>query len=44
MLEARSLTKYYNRIAAVSGVSLTIKPEKILGFLGANGAGRSTTV
>lgn len=28
MLEARSLTKYYNRIAAVSGVSLTIQPRE----------------
>ena len=28
MLEARSLTKYYNRIAAVSGVSFTIQPRE----------------
>jgi macrolide transport system ATP-binding/permease protein len=44
MLEARSLTKYYEHTAAVRGVSFTIKPGEILGYLGPNGAGKSTTV
>jgi ABC-2 type transport system ATP-binding protein len=44
MLEARSLTKYYNHTPAVRGVSFTIQPGEILGYLGANGAGKSTTV
>jgi ABC-2 type transport system ATP-binding protein len=44
MLEARSLTKYYNHTAAVRDVSFTIKPGEILGYLGSNGAGKSTTV
>ena len=44
MLEARSLTKYYRHIAAVSNVSFMIRPGEILGYLGPNGAGKSTTV
>jgi ABC-2 type transport system ATP-binding protein len=44
VLEARSLTKYYNHTLAVKGVSFTIRPGEILGYLGPNGAGKSTTV
>ena len=44
MLEVRNLVKRYNRIAAVNDVSFTIRPGEILGYIGANGAGKSTTV
>jgi predicted permease len=44
MLEARSLTKYFNHIPAVRQVSFAIHPGEILGYLGPNGAGKSTTV
>ncbi len=44
MLEARSLTKYFNHTAAVRGVSFTVRPGEILGYLGPNGAGKSTTI
>src|SRR4051794_9648448 len=44
MLEARSLSKYFNHTLAVKGVSFTIRPGEILGYLGPNGAGKSTTV
>jgi ABC-2 type transport system ATP-binding protein len=44
MLEARSLTKFYNHTPAVKNVSFTIRPGEILGYLGPNGAGKSTTV
>jgi ABC-2 type transport system ATP-binding protein len=44
LLEARSLSKYYNHTLAVKNVSFTIRPGEILGYLGPNGAGKSTTV
>src|SRR5215467_12119800 len=44
MLEARSLTKHYNHITAVHGISFTIERGEILGYLGANGAGKSTII
>jgi ABC-2 type transport system ATP-binding protein len=44
MLEARSLTKHFNRRPAVEEVSFTVRPHDIVGYLGPNGAGKSTTV
>jgi ABC-2 type transport system ATP-binding protein len=44
LLEARSLTKYYDHTQAVRQVSFSIRPGEILGYLGPNGAGKSTTV
>jgi ABC-2 type transport system ATP-binding protein len=40
------LTKYYSgsKIAAVNNVSLSIKAGEVYGFLGSNGAGKSTTI
>jgi ABC-2 type transport system ATP-binding protein len=44
MLEVRNLTKRYSGIAVVDRVSFTVRPGEILGYLGSNGAGKSTTV
>lgn len=40
------LTKYYgnDKVAALDQLSLQIQPGEIYGFLGANGAGKSTTI
>jgi ABC-2 type transport system ATP-binding protein len=44
MIEARNLTKFYGRRAAVSDLSFTVRPGIVTGFLGPNGAGKSTTM
>jgi ABC-2 type transport system ATP-binding protein len=44
MIETRRLTKRYGEKLAVSALDLRVEPGEILGFLGANGAGKSTTV
>lgn len=44
MLEAQGLTKYYTSIAALEDVSFTAEPGQVLGYLGHNGSGKSTTV
>ena len=44
MIEVKKLTKKYGDFEAVKSVSFTINDGEILGFLGANGAGKSTTL
>ena len=44
MLEARGLTKLYSGVPAVKNVSFQVKPGEILGYLGPNGSGKTTTV
>lgn len=43
MLEVEGLTKYFGNMAAVDDVSFRIPDGKILGLIGQNGAGKSTT-
>src|SRR4030066_395879 len=38
------LTKYYGKVHALNNVSISIKKGEIYGFLGLNGAGKSTTI
>jgi sodium transport system ATP-binding protein len=44
MLEARGLSKSFGSVAAVRGVSFAARDGQITGLLGANGAGKSTTL
>jgi sodium transport system ATP-binding protein len=44
MLEARGLSKSFGDVVAVRGVSFTARDGQITGLLGANGAGKSTTL
>jgi len=44
MIEARDLTKDYGEKRAVEGLSFTVQPGIVTGFLGPNGSGKSTTM
>jgi branched-chain amino acid transport system ATP-binding protein len=44
MLEIDDLHVYYGNIAAVKGISLRVYPGEIVSLIGANGAGKSTTM
>ncbi|HZZ93276.1 MAG TPA: ATP-binding cassette domain-containing protein [Usitatibacter sp.] len=44
MIEARTLAKSFNAIAAVADVSFTAPDGRITGLLGPNGAGKTTTL
>lgn len=44
MIEAKNLTKRFGALNAVDDVSFSISAGDIVGFLGANGAGKSTTM
>ncbi|OZB92963.1 ABC transporter ATP-binding protein [Paenibacillus sp. XY044] len=44
VLDIRGLTKKFGEFVAVDNMSLTVREGEIFGFLGANGAGKSTTI
>lgn len=44
LIEAHQLAKAFRGRVAVAGISFAVGPGSIVGFLGANGAGKSTTM
>src|SRR5262252_4807685 len=44
MIELQNLTKRYGRRRAVDGLTATVRPGVVTGFLGPNGSGKSTTM
>lgn len=44
VIEVRNLTKHFGMIKAVNDLSFSVPAGKVYGFLGQNGAGKSTTI
>jgi ABC-type multidrug transport system ATPase subunit len=44
IIEVRGLTKAFNEITAVDKLDFTVSEKEVYGFLGQNGAGKSTTI
>jgi branched-chain amino acid transport system permease protein len=44
LLAVHDLTVHYGNLAAVQGVSIEVAPGELVGLIGANGAGKSTTL
>ncbi len=44
MIEVENLTKYYGDFPAVEDISFTVNKGEVLGFLGPNAAGKTTTM
>ena len=44
MLEISDLVCRYGKVEAIKGISLSIKQGQLVALIGANGAGKSTTL
>ena len=43
-IEVKNLTKKFGKFTSVDSISFDVKAGEVFGFLGANGAGKSTTI
>ena len=43
-IDVRGLTKRYASIAVVRAVDVVVRPGEVIGYLGPNGSGKTTTV
>ena len=43
-MNSRNVSKVYDQTVALDGLNLTIESGKIIGLIGHNGAGKSTTI
>ena len=44
MLQVRSLNAFYDRTQVLHGINLRVDEREIVGLIGANGAGKSSTL
>ena len=44
MLEVKNINVYYGAIHAIKGISLSVEEGEIVTLIGANGAGKSTSL
>ena len=44
MIEVQNLSRYYGDFSAISNLSFSIQKNEVIGFLGLNGAGKSTVL
>ncbi|PIV51702.1 MAG: ABC transporter, partial [Flavobacteriaceae bacterium CG02_land_8_20_14_3_00_34_13] len=44
IIEVENLTKIFGDFTAVNAITFTVKKGEIFGFLGANGAGKTTAM
>ena len=44
IIEVKNLTKQYKEVTAVDGIHFQVEKGELFGFLGVNGAGKSTTI
>ena len=43
-IRAEGLTKYYGAVIGIEDLSFDVAPGEVYGFLGATGAGKTTTI